>query len=149
MLRIARSLLIVLLGVLAAAAPASAETPAQAAARWGLLGTWRLDCTKATSQANQAFTFAVRNGQLFQDRHLGGDDRDSSPMTQAEVRSDGSILLTTVFSGGTRQAVFMKSDDGRRRRVMSNRDVDTDEYTIRDGLYVSNGQPTPWSTRCN
>ncbi|MCX7360976.1 MAG: hypothetical protein NTV97_03715 [Alphaproteobacteria bacterium] len=149
MLRIARSLFVVLLGVLSTAGPASAETPAQAAARWGLLGTWRLDCTTPASQANQSFTFAVREGRLFQDRNLGGDAQDSSPMTQATIRPDGKILLTTVFSGGTREAVFMKSDDGRRRRVMSNRGVDTDEYTIRDGLYVSNGQPTPWSTRCN
>ena len=141
--------MIVLLGALAAVAPASAETPAQAAARWGLLGTWRLDCTKPASQANQSFTFVARSGQLFQDRDLGGDSRDSSPMTQAEIAANGTIVLMTVFSGGTRQAVFMKSDDGRRRRVMSNRDVNTDEYTIRNGLYAANGQPTPWSARCN
>lgn len=91
----------------------------------------------------------VRNGQLFQDRDLGGNVRDSSPITQASIGADGSIVLTTVFSGGTHQAVFMKSDDGRRKRVMSNRDVKTDEYTVRDGLYVSNGQPTPWPARCN
>ena len=130
-----------LMGI-ATLASASAETPAQAAARWGLLGTWRLDCTRPASQSNQAFTFVVREGKLFQDRDLGSNGGDSSPMTEGTIQGNGSILLTTVFSGGTRQAVFIKDASGRRR-VMSNRDVDTDEYTIRDGLYAASRRRGP------
>jgi hypothetical protein len=31
---------------------------------------------------------------------------------------------------------------------MSNRNVDTNEYSVRDGKFTANGNATPWQTRC-
>jgi hypothetical protein len=42
---------------------------------------------------------------------------------------------------------MIKGDDGRVR-IVSNRNVDTDEYAVRDGKFTVNGNTTPWQTHC-
>ena len=142
-----RLLGLVLLAVLATS-EARAETVAQTASRWGLLGTWRLDCSKPASRSDGALQYVVRAGKLFHDREFG-DSRDSSAVILATTKADGSLEIVVSFASlsQTRQFSFMKGRDGRIR-TFSNRNVDTDEYSIKDAKFTGNGNPTPWQTRC-
>ena len=138
---------LILLAVLAISEAACAETVAQTASRWGLLGTWRLDCSKPASRSDGALQYVVRGGKLFHDREFG-DSRDSNAVILATAKADGSLEIVVNFAAlsQTRQFSFMRGSDGRIR-TFSNRNVDTDEYSIKDAKF-SNGTPTPWQTHC-
>jgi hypothetical protein len=132
----------------ATALAAAAQTTAEVARKWGLLGTWRLDCTQPRSESNPDLAYAVRDGKLFHDRDFG-KNRDSSAVMTAVVKADKSIEVVVKFDSlkQTRQFSLMKGPDGRIRAV-SNRNVDTNEYSIRDGKFTANGGTPPWQTRC-
>jgi hypothetical protein len=144
----ARSLALALLGIVATFEAPQAQTIAETAVRWGLLGTWRLDCSQPRSRSNPDLMYVVRGGKLYHDREFG-DSRDSSAVMSATVKRDKSLEVVVNFVSlkQTRQFSFMKGPDGRIRAV-SNRNVDTNDYTVRDGKFTSNGNMTPWQTRC-
>ena len=133
---------------LAAAPPAFAQSNIDVATKWGLLGTWKVDCAKPTSRTNTESVYVVRDGVIYHDRNYG-DGRDTSPVQLATLKPAGVLELTVQFIAlkQTRQYLFTKAADGRKR-AMSNRNVNTDEYTVRDGKFTANGNPTPWQTRC-
>jgi hypothetical protein len=144
----ARLLALVVLGVLATTEASLAQTNAETASRWGLFGTWRLDCSKPMSRSNPDLTYVVRSGKLVHDREFG-DSRDSSPVMSATRKADGSLELLVNFGSlsQTRQFSFIKGSDGRIRAI-SNKNVDTNEYSIKGGKFTANGNDTPWQTRC-
>jgi hypothetical protein len=141
---------LVLLAVLVTTEASLAQTVAETASKWGLLGTWRLDCTKPASRSDGALQYVVRGGKLFHDREFG-DARDSSSVILATTKADGSLEIVVSFVSfsppQTRQFAFTKGSDGRIRAI-SNRNVDTNEYSIRDGKFTANGNTPPWQTRC-
>ena len=139
---------LVLSVVLATAEASWAQTVAEIASRWGLLGTWRLDCSEPSSRSDGALRYVVGDGKLFHDRE-SGDVRDSSPVMSATAKADGSIeiVVNLVSFSQTRQSSVVKGSEGRIRAV-SNRNVDTNGYSIRDGKFTANGNDTPWQTRC-
>jgi len=143
-----RLLALVLLAVLAAPEVSFAQTNAQTAASWGLLGIWRLDCSKPMSKSNPNLSYVVRSGKLFHDRDFS-DARDSSPVMSVIRKADGSLELLVNFTSlsQTRQFSFTKGSDGRIR-AKSNRNVDTNEYTIKDGKFTATGNTPPWQSRC-
>lgn len=129
---------------------AFAQTVVATAAKWDLLGSWRLDCTAPVSRSNAALSYVVRGGKLFHDRDFGGESKsDSSPVTAATIKPDGTLEITIPFASisATRQFAFVRASDGRIR-ALYNRNVDTDEYSIKDGKFTANGNTTPWQTRC-
>ena len=144
----ARLLALVLLAVLAAPEASLAQTTAQIATSWGLLGTWRLDCSKPMSRSNPDLTYVVRSGKLLHDREFG-DARDSNPVMSATRKADGSLEVLVNFGSlsQTRQFSFIKGSDGRIRAT-SSRNVDTNEYSIKDGKFTANGNAAPWQSRC-
>ena len=143
-----RVLAFVLIGVLAGSA-ARAETVAEAAQRWGLIGVWRVDCAAPPSASNTESRYVVKDGRLVLDRDYG-TNRDSNPVLLATVKPDGALELLVNFTAFSqvRQFAFMKGSDGRKR-AWYNRNVDTDEYTVVDGKFTENGNPTPWQIRCS
>ena len=132
----------------AASVEARAQSNADIAQRWGLIGTWKVDCRAPTSRSNTAITYAVRQGQLFMDRSYG-DGQDSSTIQSATLKPGGLLEIVTHISSisQTRQFVFSKGPDGRKR-ALSNRDTNAGTYTVVDGKFTSNGNPTPWQTSC-
>ena len=100
------------------------------------------------SQSNPDLNYVVRGGKLFHDRNFG-NNQDSSAVMTAVVKADKSIEIVVKFDSlkQTRQFALMKGPDGRIRAV-SNRNVDTNEYSIRDGKFTANGGTPPWQTRC-
>ena len=127
---------------------ASAETAAEVAARWRLLGQWKPDCSSPTSRANTVFNFVARDGKLYQDRDMG-DWQDSSLVMEATVQPDGSIELTTVLGGaaGTRTTVLRMQDEAHFL-VWSNRAAGTQPYTIKDGRFANGSNVRPLLMRC-
>jgi hypothetical protein len=122
----------------------------ETASNWGLLGTWRLDCSKPASRSDGALQYVVRGGKLFHDREFG-DARDSNVVVSATRKANGSLEIAVNFVSfsppQTRQFSFVKGSDGRIRAI-SNRNVDTNEYSIRDGKFTANGNAPPWQTHC-
>ena len=144
----ARLCVLVTLAMFAAPGATPAETTVQAASKWGLLGIWRLDCSKPMGRNNPDLAYVVRGGKLFHDRDFG-DTRDSNAVVLATTKADGTFEIVVNFASmsQTRQFSFFKADS-RRIRAMSNRNVDTNEYSVRDGKFTANGNATPWQTRC-
>jgi hypothetical protein len=147
-----RHSLIALLMVLGSLDGAHAQTVAEVASKWGLLGTWQINCSAPVSQSNAAITYLVTGGKLQMQRDFGGDKNagnDTNTIVAASRKPDGALEYTTVFPslGQTRQQTDIKGSDGRRRAV-SNRNVDTNEYTIKDGKLAHNGTTSLWQTRC-
>ena len=68
----------------------------------------------------------------------------------ATSQDDGSLELVVNFNAfkQTRQFVFVHGPNNALRAVY-NRDVDSGSLSIRDGKFVSNGEPTPWQYRCD
>ncbi|MFI5032226.1 MAG: hypothetical protein ACHQPH_16140 [Reyranellales bacterium] len=143
---------IALLAVLALLLPmqgALAETPVEAARRWGLIGTWRFDCNAPPDKADVTLTYTVRNNRLYHDRNWGSGT-DSSAITNATVRPDGTIALLIAFTSlsQTRENLLRKMPDGRVLTLVS-RNVDNDEHTIKDGKIVGSGKPMPLLALCS
>jgi hypothetical protein len=140
-------LAVVLAGMLAASG-AFAATPADVARKWGLLGLWRLDCAAKPTVSDPDLRFVVRSGTLYYDR-AWGSGHDSSVITSATLTPNGGIDVVVRFQSlsQTREWIDVKEDDGRIRAIM-NRNVDTNEYSIRDGKFVSNGNTPPPTTHC-
>jgi hypothetical protein len=146
-LRLTHCLTFAFAGVLAACSASIAETPAEVARDWGLLGLWRTDCRGKPSRSDYDLRFVVRNSNLYHDRDWG-DGHDSSAVASATVTANGAIDLVVRFQSfsQTREWVLMKNDD--RIRTVMNRNVDTNEYSVRDGKYISSGDTTPQVTHC-
>jgi len=144
---IARVAVLAVLGLGCAAEPCLADTPVQAASRWGLLGSWRSACGAPLTEETE-LTYAVRNGRLFLDRNYG-DRSDSSEVASATTGANGSIDVVIVFSSisQTRLNSFIK-DGNRRIRAMFSKDVNNGEYSIKDGVFTSDGRASSWLDRC-
>jgi hypothetical protein len=149
MTRFVRLLVVALAALFVACGVSSADSAVDTATSWGLLGTWRLDCKAQASRADPDLIFVVRSGQLFHDRNWG-DGSDSSAVLSATATAGGGLMVTVKFASlsQTRQWAYVKQDDNHIR-AMSNRNVDTDDYSVRDGKFTANGNSTSWQTRCN
>jgi len=144
----ARTALLAAVAWLACGPSALAQSPVDVATRWGLLGGWMLDCGKPVGPSNALLSFVVRDGKVNHDRNFG-DSRDSNPVVAAKLARNGMIDVSIYFSGlsQTRQIEWIKDPAGRLRAI-SNRNVDTNEFTVKDGILTANGQETRWQTRC-
>ena len=93
---------------------ALAETPVEAATRWGLLGTWRFNCGAAPDTIDAVNRYLVRGGRLFLDRNWGSGT-DSSVVSSAVIQTDGTLDMLVIFNSlsQTRENVFKKMPDGR------------------------------------
>ena len=137
-----------LAGLLAAASASFADTPADLARDWGLLGVWRLDCTVKASRGDPDLKYVVRDGKLYHERDWG-DGGDSSEIISAKLTPEGGIDLTVKFTslGQTREFIDVKQDEQHIHAIMS-RNVDNNEYSIRDGKFVDSGRVPPMQTHC-
>ncbi|KAB2919524.1 MAG: hypothetical protein F9K29_05575 [Hyphomicrobiaceae bacterium] len=150
MLALARTLGLVLVVLAAPSGVARAATTAETLAQWGLLGTWALDCSQPASSGNGYLTYLATSGGKVVHRREFGSRRDSNDVLEATIGRDGTLELVIHFSAlaQTRKFVLMKGPDGRVR-AMANSTVEGTEYTVRDGRFTSNNQPTPWQVRCS
>jgi hypothetical protein len=125
------------------------QTPViQTITRWGLLGTWAVDCDKPGKDGSR-LTYALRNGVPASVRDLGGGRRDIADIGRAFVNPDGSLVMRLDFSSviGSRYVTLIRGPDAKIRATVS-QGADG-SYTILDGKFVHDGAPTRWQARCN
>lgn len=136
-------------GVAFLPAPADAQNLAEAASRWGLIGTWALDCTKPASTTNGYLTFVIRRaGQVSYERDFG-DRHDVNEVREVKTGAGGALEIVVHYPKleQTRRLVLVMGVDGRTRTT-GNSAVDGTAPTIKDGKFVANSSETPWQTRC-
>jgi hypothetical protein len=131
------------------AAQASAETIAHTASKWGLIGSWSLDCSLPPDRgrgAVLAYETTTAGGVLH--RRDFGDKTDENPVIAAKVSSGGMLNLRVFFPAGnqTREYGLLLQPDGGMRAIY-NRD-EKKQYSIKDGEFTADGKPTPLMHKC-
>ena len=142
-----------LLAAMAMTTPASADTNADIAVRWGLPGVWRNDCAKRPSREEVTFRYIVRSGRLLLEREFG-DGKHASAVTYADLTDDGSLELTIAFPapegpGLETRVLVLKRLNAGQLLVWSSRTIGTDQYTIKDGQFTDANPARPLLTRCS
>ena len=128
---------------------ASAETVAQTARQWGLIGPWSLDCSLPPDRnKGTVLAYEIAPGDRVVHRRNFGDTTDEGEVVTAEVSGDGMLNLRVFFPSlkQIREFGFIMQPDGTMR-AMYNRNR-KDEYTIQDGKFTANGNPTPSQHKC-
>ena len=128
---------------------ASAETVAATARKWGLIGPWSLDCSLKPDR-NRGTVLAYEIAPRDRVVHLRnfGDSTDENEVVTAEVSGDGMLNLRVFFPSlkQTREYGMIKQADGTMRAIYNRNQKD--EYTIKDGKFTANGNPTPPQHKC-
>jgi hypothetical protein len=129
--------------------PTCAETIAETARQWGLVGPWSLDCSLPPDHANgTVLSYEITNGERLMHRRDFGDSKDEAEVLSATVSSDGTLNLKVYFPSvkQTREYGMMPLDDGSIRAVYNRNDKN--QYSIKDGKFTVNGKPTPAQHKC-
>jgi hypothetical protein len=87
------------------------------------------------------------NGKLVHRRNFG-DTTDESQVLSAEVSDNGMLNLRVLFPGlkQPRECGLMMQSGGTLRAIYNRNQKE--EYTIRDGKFTDNGNPTPAQHKC-
>ena len=128
--------------------PGRAETPAETAAAFGLLGTWAVDCRLPPSLANAYLSYvATPGGNIAHDRDFGSQ-RNVGEIMRASLTA-GGIDLVVFFpvTAQSRQITITKAADGRMRTIADSF-INSNEYAVRDGKLLATGAEMPWQMRC-
>src|SRR6266700_4706187 len=128
---------------------ASAETAAETAGKWGLLGRWSLDCSLPPDRDGGAvLAYEITEAGNLIHRRDFGSSTDIADVIGADVSAEGVLNLRIFFPGmkQTREFGLTMQPDGSIR-AMYNRDQ-KGHYTIRDGKFTANGKPTPPQYKC-
>jgi hypothetical protein len=127
----------------------SAETVAQTARKWGLIGPWSLDCSLRPDRGKGAVLAyeIASNGSVVHRRNFG-DTTDEGQVLSAELSDNGMLNLRVLFPSlkQTREYGLMMQPDGTLRAIYNRNQKE--EYTIRDGKFTENGNPTPAQHKC-
>jgi hypothetical protein len=128
--------------------PASAESVAETAKQWGLLGPWSLDCALPPDHnRGTVLSYEIDDDRVVHRRDFG-DARDEAEVLSLSVSADGMIHLRVYFPSvkQTREYGMIHLPDGTIRAIY-NRD-EKNRYTIRDGKFTQTGKPTPPQHKC-
>jgi hypothetical protein len=128
---------------------ANAETLSATVIRWGLLGSWAIDCSLRPDRDKGAvLTYEIKpDGRVMYRRNFG-DAKDENEVVAASTGDDGTLNIMVFFPSlhQTREFGLRLQKDGSLRAIY-NRDQRGD-YSIRDGKFLRTGQPTPAQRRC-
>jgi hypothetical protein len=128
---------------------ASAQTVAETAGAWGLIGSWSLDCSVAPDRGKGAvLAYEIGPGDRVIHRRDFGDTSDESEVITAEVSGNGMLNLRVFFPKleQTREYGFVMEPDGALRAVYNR--SQKGKYSIRNGKFTANGNPTPALHKC-
>lgn len=131
------------------ACTASAESAAETAGKWGLLGRWSVDCSLPPDRDKGAvLAYEITEGGKLIHRRDFGDTTDIADVTAADVSADRVLNLRIFFRAmnQTREFGLKMLPDGSIRAIY-NRDQ-KGQYSIRDGKFTANGKPTPSQYKC-
>jgi hypothetical protein len=128
---------------------ASAQTVAETARAWGLIGAWSLDCSLAPDGGNGAvLAYEIASGDRVMHRRDFGDASDESEVISAKVSGNGMLNLRVFFPKLKQiRAYGFAMQPDRTMRAIYNRNQNN-QYTVRDGKFAANGKPTPSQHKC-
>jgi hypothetical protein len=128
---------------------ACAESVAQTVRKWGLIGPWSLDCSLKPDRNDGAVLGyeIMADGRVMHRRDFG-DTSDESEVVGAEVSRDGLLNLRVYFPSlkQNREYGLMMQPDGSMRAIYNRNQ--NNEYSIKDGKFAANGDPTPPQHKC-
>jgi len=124
----------------------------EALQKWGLIGTWSLDCGRPPGGNHIHIRYVVRpGGKAMTERDYGDTSRnDSNEITGATINADGSLTMVVDFQslGGQIRTFALMRDRPDRVRALWNRGPDG-VYSVQNGRFTANGNETPWQYKCN
>jgi hypothetical protein len=129
---------------------ARAETLAATVERWGLLGSWAVDCAARPDRDKGALlTYEIRTDGRVMYRRNFGDAKDENEVVSATVNAEGVINVMVYFPSlqQTREYGLLLSKQGSLRAIYNRSERGV--YTIKDGKYVATGAPPPPQQRCD
>ena len=128
---------------------AVAETVTETASKWGLIGTWSLDCSLPPDHDRGTLLIyqVARDDRLIYRRNFG-DASDDNEVVGAKASADGMLNLRVFFPSlkETRKYGVMKQPDGSIRAIYNR--SQKGKYTIKHGEFTANGNPTPPQYKC-
>jgi hypothetical protein len=127
---------------------ASAETMAETAKQWGLIGPWSLDCSLPPDRnRGTVLSYDIADDHVVHRRDFG-DARDESDVLSLNVSADGMIHLRVYFPSvkQTREYGMIHQGDGTVRTIYNHNEKN--QYSIRDGKFTSSGMTTPPQHKC-
>ncbi len=139
--------LIILAGF--ATSASAAGNVAETVRKWGLIGSWSRDCSVPPDHASgTVLTYAIEADGSVVLRRDFGDIRDENNVVAARISANGVLNLDVYFPSldQTRQYGLIKLPDGTLRAIYNR--SGRREYTIKDGKFTANGEPTPGEHRC-
>ena len=128
---------------------AHAETLAATVERWGLLGSWSVDCALPPDRdKGMVLTYEIKpDGRVMYRRNFG-EAKDDSEVVSATVNAEGLLNLMVFFPSLHQTREFgLLLKDGSLRAIYNR--SERGQYTIKDGKYVKTGAPTPPQQRCD
>jgi hypothetical protein len=128
---------------------ASADTVAQTVQKWGLIGPWSLDCSlKPDRDRGTVLDYEVVGDSRVVHRRDFGGMTDESDVVTAEISADGMLNLRVFFPNlkQTREYGLMMQPDGTLRAIYNRNQKN--EYSIKDGKFTADGNPTPPQHKC-
>lgn len=130
-----------------AASPAQAGADSDALAKFGLIGSWAIDCHAPPSLANPFQTFIPSNaGDPIRQDVVGDPDRDRIVPIHDVILIANDRLRLSFLQNGTDVTVLLLKEKGRVRPIES---TTGDGHTIVSGGVVQrNGQQTIWLEKC-
>lgn len=140
--------------LLLAAGPAgAADQPWAAVQKVGLAGTWASSCNAAASPTNWIVTFAATANGGAQSRSNNGQYTRLTVMDSTQLLSPTTIRLRARYNdpnwgttNGNTYDIVTEIVAKRSRTLHSTRGDGT--VLIKDGLFVSNGQPSVSMEKC-
>lgn len=131
------------------AAGARAETTAEIAGKWGLIGRWSVDCGLPPDHDRGAvLSYEVAgDGKVTLHRDFG-DAEDDAEVIAADISADNLLNLRVYFPRlkQTREFGLRRQPNGAIRAIYNR--TRKGAYSIRDGRIMASGQPTPPQYRC-
>ena len=127
---------------------ATAETMAETARQWGLIGPWSLDCMLPPDRnKGTVLSYEIADDRVVHRRDFG-DTRDESEVLSLSVSADGMIHLRVYFASvkQTREYGMIRQADGTVRAIYNRNEKN--RYSIKDGKFISDGKPTPPQHKC-
>ena len=138
----------VALALLASTAPSRAETVIETATRWGLLGTWRVNCNAPPYFFDPAETYVVRVTLLLIEQDAGSG-KNADVVSAAVIQDGGRVELTIDDPAGRkrRKNVLERNAEGRIR-LLTSWDDDTGTFYVRNARMANGLRGFDWQQRC-
>jgi hypothetical protein len=129
------------------AARIHADSDAAVAEKFGLLGTWQMDCAKPAGPTNAQYVYTEKNGAVFSQLTMKLPSDGPGTLTNLVARPNGMLesLWTRTATGAASTVTLHRVGN----RMASWRSVgDGGTVYVKDGLFVRDGKPSAWLTKC-